>query len=174
MRWIFFALMPLLLLASDDCHTIFEARKSEILFEIDRLDRKKLELKALEDATASIMRDKDRDLERKQKDLNTTYQEVLKERQKIEALVAKNEKILKEIAQTKDSKVVDLYTNMKPSAAGEIMNNMDPYLACTILNQLESDVAAKIISRIEPQNAAKITSILQKGPPFIEEGNTTK
>lgn len=174
MRAVLLIFIAIKLLANDDCHAIFDARKSEILFEIDRLDRKKAELKALEEATTSVMQDKDRALEQKSQDINSTLQKVLEEKEAIKALVAKNEQILKEINESKDSKVVDLYTNMKPSSAGEIMNAMDPYLACQILNQLEADTAAKIISRIEPATAAKITAILQKGPPFVADSNATK
>lgn len=171
--------LPLLILvttltANDDCHAIFDARKNEILFEIDRLDRKKAELKALEDATTSVMQNKDRELEKKSKEIENMLKKIDEEKEAIKALVAKNEQILKEIEQKKDEKVVELYTNMKPSAAGEIMNAMDPYLASQILNQLDPETASKIIARVEPANAANITSILQKGPPFTKDNNASK
>lgn len=173
MRIFWLLLITANLFAKDDCHAIFDARKNEILFELDRLDRAKAELKALEEATSSVMNAKDESLTKKEGEAKAILQKAEDEKKSIEALIKKNEAILKEITERKDERVVELYSNMKPSAAGEIMNAMDPYLACKILNQLEAQTAANIIARIEPATAAKITAILQKGPPFEPDSNTT-
>ncbi|MGE4296090.1 MAG: MotE family protein [Campylobacterales bacterium] len=159
--------------AQTDCNRIFEERKQEIVFELDRLDRSKAELKALQEAYSRVLGEKEGSLASKEAEIDRKLAAIEAERATIERLTKRNEEILKQIAEAKDGKVIDLYTNMKASAAGEVMNNMDPYLAATILSQLPPKTAADIIARVEPGNAANITTILQKGPPYSREANAT-
>lgn len=161
------------LLAQTDCNQVFETRKNEIVFELDRIDRAKAELNALQEANARVIGEKEASLGAKEKAIESRLATIEAERAKIEQLVKKNQEILSRIAEVKDGKLTELYTNMKASAAGEIINNMDPYLASEILSRLESKIAADIIARVEPGNAAKITTILHKGPPFTPEANAT-
>ncbi|MDR2152861.1 MAG: PDP protein [Helicobacteraceae bacterium] len=159
---------------ADDCNAIFEARKNEILFEVDRLDRSKGELEALGEATKRILTEKDNVLKAREEKIADDLKAIEEERAKIEAALKAQEELLARFNETKDGKLTDLYGGMKASNAGEIMNALDPYLAADILSRLESKTAAAVLARIEPSNAAVITGILHKGPPFTREQNATK
>jgi flagellar motility protein MotE (MotC chaperone) len=160
--------------AQSDCNAIFDARKNEIVYEVDRLDKAKYELQALREATERVLSEKDNALKARERTIDDKLHAIEAERAKIEETLKANEKVLAQINELKDGKLTDLYANMKASNAGEIMNSLDPYLAATILSQLDSKTAAGIIARIEPANAASITSILHNGPPYSRDKNETK
>lgn len=173
MRLFLFVLAALPLFAQTDCNRIFEERKQEIVFDLDRIDRAKAELQALQEAHARVLGEKEGTLAAREREIGNKLAAIEAERANIEKLLKKNEEVLRQITEVKEGKVVELYTNMKASAAGEVVNNMDPNLAAHILSQLPAKVAADIIARVEPGNAARITTILQKGPPFLNENTPT-
>ncbi|MDR0665540.1 MAG: PDP protein [Helicobacteraceae bacterium] len=164
----------LTLAAADDCNAIFDGRKNEILFEIDRLDRSKSELDALGEATKRILTEKENAIKAREEKIAADLNAIEEERAKIEAALKTQEELLARFNEAKEGKLTDLYGGMKASNAGEIMNALDPYLAADILSRLDSKTAAAVLARIEPANAAAITGILHKGPPFIKEQNATK
>ncbi|MDR2904836.1 MAG: hypothetical protein LBU73_02665 [Helicobacteraceae bacterium] len=155
--------------ASDaECHAIFDARKAEILFEVDRLDRAKSELDALQEATAHVIVEKDETLKKREAAAEAKLKEAEKEREKAAEILRQNERVLAQISELKGGKLTTLYTGMKAGNAGEIMNALDPYLAAEILSQLEPKIAAQVLSRVDPATAANITAILHKGPPYVK------
>ncbi|MDR2639730.1 MAG: PDP protein [Helicobacteraceae bacterium] len=160
-------------LSAEDCNAIFESRKNEILFEVDRLDRSKDELNALGEATKRVLTEKEEAIKTREEKIAADLKAIEEERAKIEAALKAQRELLAQISEIKDGKVTDLYSGMKASNAGEIMNALDPYLAADILSRLESKIAAAVLARIEPANAAVITGILHKGPPFIKDQNAT-
>ncbi|GHV07759.1 hypothetical protein AGMMS50229_15090 [Campylobacterota bacterium] len=170
----FGALATLLMAQSSDCNAIFETRKNEIIYEIDKLDKAKYELGSLKDATARILGEKENALKTREQSIADQLKAIEEERAKIEATKQANEKVLAQIKELKGGKLTNLYTGMKAGNAGEIMNSLDPYLAAEILSQLESKVAAGIIARIEPANAATITGILFNGPPYVKDQNRSE
>ncbi|MDR1452326.1 MAG: PDP protein [Helicobacteraceae bacterium] len=156
-----------------DCNAIFEARKNEILFEVDRLDRSKNELDALGEATKRVLAEKEDLVKAREEKIAADLKAIEEERAKIESAIKTQESLLSRIGEMKDGKVTDLYSGMKASNAGEIMNALDPYLAADILSRLDSKIAAAVLSRIEPMNAAAITAILHEGPPFTKDKNVS-
>lgn len=157
-----------------DCNAIFDSRKGEISFEIDRLDRSKSELDALREATLRVLSEKENAVKNKENSIDEKLKAIEAERAKIEAMLNANKEVLNQLKEQKDGKLTQLYSGMKASNAGEIMNALDPYLAAVILSQLDSKTAASIIARIEPAQAAVITAILHKGPPYEADANATK
>jgi flagellar motility protein MotE (MotC chaperone) len=160
-------------LSAEDCNAIFEARKSEILFEIDRLDKSKGELNALGDATAKVLGAKENALKVREEKIAADLKALEEQAAKIEATLKANEAVLSQLSEVKEGKLTSQYTGMKASYAGEIMNALDPYLAAEILSRLDSKAAAGVLARIEPANAATITGILHKGAPFVRDQNAT-
>jgi flagellar motility protein MotE (MotC chaperone) len=167
------ALFGAALIAEDNCHAIFEERKNEILFEVDRLDRSKGELDALGEATKRVLDEKESAIKAREEKIAADLKALEEERAKIEEGLKAQRELLTRLSEIKDGKVTDLYSGMKASNAGEIMNALDPYLAADILSRLDSKIAAAVLARIEPANAAVITGILHKGAPFTKDQNTT-
>ncbi|MDR1912232.1 MAG: PDP protein [Helicobacteraceae bacterium] len=160
--------------SADDCNAIFEARKNEILFEVDRLDKSKSELEALGEATERILSQKEEALKQREAKIVADLKAIEEERAKIEAALKAQQELLAQINDIKGSKLKSLYTDMKASNAGEIMSALDPYLASDILSRLDPKTAAAVLARIEPAAAAVITGILHKGAPYVRDQNATK
>lgn len=171
MRWMIALVFAAAALGAQqvDCHQIFELRKLEIIQEADRLERQKVELADLRRATDRILGNQEAQLTEREAQLQLQLDDIRAERERLDVLVQRNQKILDEIDQVRDDKLVELYTQMRPSSAGEVMNSMDLHLAARILYALESKIAADIVARMDPANAAQLTVILQKGPPFGTE-----
>ncbi|MDR2034986.1 MAG: PDP protein [Helicobacteraceae bacterium] len=174
MKRILFLVTLSVMSAADDCNAIFEARKNEILFEVDRLDKSKSELEALGEATERILSKKEEALKQREAKIAADLKAIEEEGAKIEAALKAQQELLAQINDIKESKLKSLYTGMKASNAGEIMNALDPYLAADILSRLDPKTAAAVLARIEPAAAAVITGILHKGAPYVRDQNATK
>lgn len=164
------------------CNAIFEARKDEIAQNLRTLNEKMQNLEAYKNATQNLLDQKQAKLKEQEDALNARIQEAKQEAQKvaklqddrkkaIEALVAKNEALLKEIQTSSNSKVAKSFSGMKDSKAAPIIAELDDAEAATILSSLTAADMAKILAKMDAKRAAELTKIIAKGPPF---SNTDK
>ncbi len=149
-----------------DCNVIFEQRKAEILREIEKIDEQQQSLQALQQATQSVLDQKDADLKKREAILNEEKKAIEQKEADIQALLKKNEKILKEIKEATQSKLGETYAGMKDSKSSAILENLPEIEAARILFSLDTKVVSKILAKMNPQKAASLTQIIQKGPPF--------
>lgn len=187
MRAILLVLMAFIALYADkkepnpdallQCNAIFEARKDEIAQNLRTLNEKMQNLEAYKNATQNLLDQKQAKLKEQEDALNARIQEAKQEAQKvaklqddrkkaIEALVAKNEALLKEIQTSSNSKVAKSFSGMKDSKAAPIIAELDDAEAATILSSLTAADMAKILAKMDAKRAAELTKIIAKGPPF--------
>ena len=165
MKFIFFLILLSLELFSYesstvDCNQIFEQRKSEIKEELLLLEDKKQSIKALKEANEEILAKKEQKLNKLNKSLQAQKEEVLKIKKETLEIYEKNQKLLKEISDTKNSKIAKAYLKMKDSKAGAILDQMNSKKVAIILSHLTPKKIATIMAKMDPINASKVTKIL--------------
>lgn len=162
------------------CNAIFEARKDEIAQNLRTLNEKMQNLEAYKNATQNILDQKQAKLQEQEQALKAKIEEATKEAQKqaklqddkkkaIEALIAKNEALLKEIQSSANTKVAKSFSGMKDSKAAPIIAELDDAEAATILSSLTAAEIAKILAKMDAKRAAELTKIIAKGPPFSND-----
>ena len=101
--------------------------------------------------------------------IDETMKVIEQKRKEIDEVVAKNEKILKELRTMTSDKVNESYSKMKDGAAAEVLSKMPRSNAATILYALDAKKISTIMAKMDPKVASEITTLLQKGPPFADE-----
>lgn len=167
------------------CNIIFESRKDEIKNQIRELNEKNQALQALKVATQNLLQSREIKLKEREEALRLKLKEIedkeekakinaQEEEEKIKNLIAQNEKILKQIDDSKDNKLSQTYAKMKDSKAALILQNLPQEQAASILFSLSAQDMGKILSKMDSKKAADLTDILKKGPPFKEKNQTPK
>ena len=152
-----------------DCTQIFEARKEEISKELEIIDEQRQALEVFRASSAAAYEENNKKLAKKEADLNATMKVIEQKRKEIDEVVAKNEKILKELRTMTTDKVNESYAKMKDGAAAEVLSQMPRSNAATILYALDAKKISTIMVKMDPKVASEITALLQKGPPFVDE-----
>jgi flagellar motility protein MotE (MotC chaperone) len=151
-----------------DCDKVFEERKGEILKEMQKLDQLQSEFEAFQEASNSLLDQKKEKVIAKIKELNSTLEEVKKNKEDIVSIFDKNKKLLEEIKNIKDNKISSTYLKMKDKKAATILNNMSKKDVAEILFKLTPKKISTIMSRMDPAIASGVTLLIKKGPPFDE------
>jgi len=143
-----------------ECTEIFKERKSELLVELERIDEQKQALSALKTATEELLKKKEKKLNIQEEELNKKLEKVTQKEKNIKDMLAKNEKVLKDIKSTKMDKIAQTFAKMKPASASGILSGMDNKEAAAILQSLKPKVVGKILSKMDPSKASELTLLL--------------
>lgn len=154
-----------------DCTALFEARKSELIKELEKIDEAKQGLEAYKASLNTLNEQKKSILDKQEEDINATMVKIDNTKKDIQALLKKNEEILKELKTMTADKVSEAYSKMKDQSAADVLSQMGIIKAAIIMYALPPKKISTIMAKMDPKVASDITLILQKGPPF--EDNTT-
>lgn len=157
-----------------DCTQIFEARKAEIQKEIDIIDEQRQALEAFRASTRAIYEENLAKLAKKEADINATMRQVEQKRKEIDEQIASNKKILDEMKAGTTDKVAQSYAKMKDQAAADVLSQMSRAQASAILIALEPKKISAIMAKMSPNVASELTTMLSKGPPFIDSPKDDK
>lgn len=155
-----------------DCDQIFEQRKDELLREMERIDQRQQEYEAYQEASQTLMDQKEQILSQKLDELNATLTKIEKTKKDVIELHVENKKLLQQIKEAKDDKISSAYLKMKEKKAAVILDNMTQAQAAKILFNLTPKKISKIMAKMDPINASEVTLLLKAGPPF--DINNTK
>lgn len=156
-----------------DCTALFEARKAELIKELEKIDEAKQALEAYKASLNTINEQRKSLLDKKEADINATMVKVENTKQDIKAMLKKNEDILKELKTMTTDKVFEAYSKMKDAAAADVLAQMENTQAATILYALPPKKISAIMTKMDPKIASNITLILQKGPPFDDNSTVS-
>lgn len=157
-----------------DCVSIFEARKDELVKEIEKIDEARQSLEAFRASSNAVFAEQKAKLEKKELDINATLAEVEARKKEIENLIKKNDEILSELKTMTADKVSEAYGKMKDQAAADVLSQMSRANAASIMYALAPKKISSVMAKMEPKIASEITLLLQKGPPFeISDINST-
>lgn len=105
--------------------------------------------------------DEQEELERRKKELKRLEDEVDKKIEQLNALRTKIETLLKEKDAVEQKRVIELakmYEKMPADKGATIIGNLDLDLAISILSRMKTKSAAKILANLDREKAARITS----------------
>ncbi|MCL5270407.1 MAG: hypothetical protein M1457_07635, partial [bacterium] len=124
------------------------------------------------ESLAQALRDKQRELDEREKEMNRTEQRLLTLRKEIELNLAAIEARLKqmeEIAgkadknrQTEISKWIEIYQSMAPEQAGKVFDGLDPAFALELLSEMEPKKAGKILGYVQTDKAIELGKALKE------------
>ncbi len=149
-----------------DCNQIFNARKEELMREIDKIDEQQQALQALQSATQALLDKREEALKKKESDINATLLIINKKEKEIRGMLDENKKVLENIKAAKDDKIAEVYAKMKPSAAANIISAMPESQAAAVLFALSPKQIGAILPKIPSDKASILTDLIKKGPPF--------
>lgn len=155
-----------------DCTQIFEARKAEIVKEMDIIDEQRQSLEAFRASISALYDENLAKLNKKESDINISLRNLEQKKMDIEAQVAKNSKILNELKLMTADKVSASYAKMKDQAAADILSDMSTVQAASIMYALEPKKISSVMAKMQPNIASKITLMLTKGPPFVDDAKS--
>jgi mevalonate pyrophosphate decarboxylase len=90
-------------LSVDECNKIFEQRKAEIAYQIEKLEEKEQSLSAFQNANKNVQTQKEQKLSQKLAEINKLLAEVAKKEQNTKAMLDENKKVLDAIQKAKAS-----------------------------------------------------------------------
>ncbi|QKG30067.1 MULTISPECIES: MotE family protein [unclassified Campylobacter] len=157
-----------------DCVSIFEARKGELIKEIERIDEEKQGLEAFRASSEAIFRERNAQLSKKESDINATLAKIEEQKAHIENLVKRNDEILSQIKTMTTDKVGEAYGKMKDQAAADVLSAMDRISAASIMYALAPKKISSIMAKMEPAVASEITLLIKQGPPFGKKDKDNK
>lgn len=152
-----------------DCTQIFEARKSELIKQLEKIDEQRQVLEAYRAQVQSAYDKSLADLNGKKAEIEATQKRVEAQKAEIAAIKEQNEKILAELKSMTSDKVAASYAKMKDQAAADVLSAMSGTAAASILYALEPKKIAAIMAKMSPDKASALTKMLQDGPPFKDE-----
>jgi flagellar motility protein MotE (MotC chaperone) len=169
--WIL-AISSFLYAESVDCTQVFEARKSEILREVEKVDEARQSFEALQAASNALFEKQKVALKDKEEALAKTQQEIDAKEKHIAAMVEENKKLLASIDAKKNEKIDETYGKMKDAAAAAIIEKLPTNEGAAIMFGLPAKKISQIFAKMNPQTASDITLRLKKGPPFVDNNQT--
>ncbi|BCX80102.1 MotE family protein [Campylobacter sp. 19-13652] len=152
-----------------DCTQIFEARKSELVKELEKIDEQRQVLEAYRAQVQSAYDKSLADLNSKKAEIEATQKRVEAQKAEIAAIKEQNEKILADLKSMTSDKVAASYAKMKDQAAADVLSAMSGAAAASILYALEPKKIAAVMAKMSPDKASTLTKMLQDGPPFKDE-----
>jgi flagellar motility protein MotE (MotC chaperone) len=151
-----------------DCNKIFDERKNELIYELEKIDEQQQALESLQAATNAMLNEKKQKIQKKQKELEQKQKELKELLKEIDQKLVKNEQLLKDIQKTKDNKLIQTYSKMGAGKAALILSKLQTFEAANIVFYLRPKLIGSILEKMQPDKAAKLTVMLQKGPPFLD------
>lgn len=140
-----------------DCTKIFEARKNELIVELDRLDEQRQSLEALKVATQALLKKREEQVRLKENNVSATLEQITREKEAIETLLKQNETVLQTIKEIKQDALSQSFAKMKAGAAASILSDMNASKAASILQTLQPKNISKILAKMSPDKASAIT-----------------
>ncbi|MFC2491913.1 MAG: MotE family protein [Campylobacter curvus] len=156
-----------------DCTQIFEARKDEILKELEVIDEQRQALEAFRASAQAAYEEGLKKLAQKEADINATMKTLEQKRKEIDDQVAKNDKILTQLRTMTTDKVNESYSKMKDQAAADVLSQMSRAQAASIMYALEPKKISTVMAKMDPKTASEITTLLTKGPPFNDDNESS-
>lgn len=152
-----------------DCTQIFEARKSELVKELEKIDEQRQVLEAYRAQVQSAYDKSMADLNSKKADVEAIQKRIEAQKAEIATIKEQNEKILAELKSMTVDKVAQSYAKMKDQAAADVLSAMSSASAASILYALEPKKIASVMAKMSPDKASELTDMLQSGPPFQDK-----
>jgi len=147
-----------------ECNKIFEARKEELLLELEKVEEQYQNLDALRSATKSLLDEKEKKIAEQEKEIKNREKEISDKETKISAMLEENKKVLEEIKKLKMDKISTTYSKMKARSAASILSALPPEEAVEILVKIQSKTLAKIFTKMDPAKASELTTLLTQIP----------
>jgi flagellar motility protein MotE (MotC chaperone) len=151
-----------------DCNKIFDDRKSELIYELEKIDEQQQSLESLQAATNAMLNEKKEKLKIQEKEIQEQKAKIEQMLKEIDEKIDKNKKILADIKQTKDNKLIQSYAKMGAGKAALILAKLQTHEAANIVFYLDPKLIGSLLEKMQPDKAAKLTIMLQKGPPFLD------
>jgi flagellar motility protein MotE (MotC chaperone) len=149
-----------------NCNKIFEARKSELILELDKIDEQQQQLEALQAATQSMLDRKEQAIKKKEKILEENMKKASEKILELNKKLKKIEETENALNKKINDRLITSYSKMNPKKASPILDKMEIVDATEILFKLTPKITGKILSLMPPQKAADVTKLLKMGPPF--------
>jgi flagellar motility protein MotE (MotC chaperone) len=115
----------------------------------------------------SSLEERKRQLDQREKSLKQLEQELIKQRDQLQAKVKKleslrsgiSEKLEQQVAQDEEkvNKLVAVYSSMKPAQAAKVIEKIDETLAIKVIARMKKKSAAEILNLLEPEKAKRIS-----------------
>ena len=128
------------------------------------LIKQKIEIKELKKELNIFYNKKEKEYQKRKKELEQILSKIEKEKQDIQSLKEKNEQTLLDIKGAIDSKTAKIYNKMKPKIAAGIFNQMinegkieDVF---AIILKLKENKVTSLMKYLSPKNASMITQML--------------
>jgi len=128
------------------------------------LIKQKIEVKELKKELNVFYNKKEKEYQKRKKELETILSKIENEKKDIQALHDKNESILKDIEGLVQSKTAKIYNKMKPKIAAGIFNQMinegkieDVF---DIILKLKENNVTSLMKYLSPKNASVLTQML--------------
>jgi len=173
MKRIWILLIGTLLCADTiDCTQVFEARKGELLHEVEKIDESRQSFEALQAATNALFEKQKNALKEKESALAKTKAEIDAKEKQISVMLEENKKLLEQVEAKKNDKVDETYVKMKDAAAAAIVEKLPVHEGAAMLFGLPPKKVSQIMGKMNPQIASEIMQQLKKGPPFVENNQT--
>ena len=157
-----------------ECNKIFEARKDELLTELDKIDEKREEFELYKESMTKILEKKEKALKKREEKLNEILKKAEQLKKDAQKLKKENEQILKNIKEAKSDKISKTYMKMRDSKAAAIFDTMDVKDSARILFGLKASKISKIMAKMDPQKASAITNLLENNKAFLQDNNLSK
>lgn len=156
-------------LTTQECNKIFEQRKYELQYKLERIEEKTQALEALNSAQKQQQGQREEVLQKKINELNTALTEQKQREQNIKNMLDENKKILEETKQAKESKIKEATLKMKPGNAAAMLSEMNVSQAAAILYSMDPKKMAEFIGKMDPKKAANVVNRINQGPPFSND-----
>jgi flagellar motility protein MotE (MotC chaperone) len=153
------------------CNQIFEARKQELIDELNTIEEKQAAEEALLRSREELLNQKKQKLEEQEKRIQQKMDQLKDNIESIERKLAELKRLEEMLQKGKDNKLLNSYGKMKESKAAAIFDTMDAHKVARIIFYLEDKKMGKILAKMQPAKAAEVTRIIHKGLPFDKEIN---
>lgn len=155
-----------------DCTQIFEARKGELLREVEKIDEARQSFEALQAATNSLFDKQKVALKEKENNIEKTKQAIEAKEKKIALMLEENKKLLELIDAKKNDKMDETYIKMKDAAAAAILEKLPVHESAALMFGLPAKKMSQILAKMDPKIASEVTQRLKLGPPFVDNNQT--
>lgn len=155
-----------------DCTQIFEARKGELLKEVEKIDESRQSFEALQAATNVLFDKQKATLKEKENSIEKTKQAIDAQEKQIASMLAENKKLLELIEAKKNEKMDETYIKMKDASAAAILEKLPVHEASALMFGLPAKKMSQILAKMDAKKASEITQRLKLGPPFVENNQT--
>lgn len=145
-----------------ECTKIFEARKEELLVELERIDEQRQSLESLKIATDELLKKKAVKIEKREAAVEQKLAEIKSREENTKKMLEENREVLESIKNQKMDKISEVYAKMKAASAAAVLSDMNVEEAGAILNKLKPKTVGKIFSKMDAKRASELSSYISK------------